>query len=102
MPCLASRLPYGTRVDPEVLAQVDRAERAVRALGYRDLRVRHLGTTARVELAQADLERAATDGARDAIVSAVVRAGYEVAEIAEDRCAPDRSPASCSRSRSPS
>jgi uncharacterized protein len=84
MPCLASRLPYGTRVDPDVLAQVDRAERAVRALGYRDLRVRHLGTTGRVELAQADLERAATDDARDGIVSAVVRAGYEVAVIAEE------------------
>jgi uncharacterized protein len=67
-----------------VLAQVDRAERAVRALGYRDLRVRHLGTTARVELAQADLERAATDDARDAIVSGVVRAGYDVAVIAEE------------------
>jgi len=84
MPCLASRLPYGTRVDPEVLAQVDRAERAVRALGYGDLRVRHLGTTARVELAQADLERAATEDARDAIVSAVIHGGYEVAVIAEE------------------
>jgi len=83
MPCLASRLPYGTRVDPAVLAQVDRAERALHALGYRDLRVRHLGTTARVELAEADLERAATDEARLEIVSAVTRAGYGVAEIAE-------------------
>ena len=84
MPCLASRLPYGTRVDPAVLAQVDRAERSVRALGYRDLRVRHLGTTARVELAQGDLDRAATDDACDAIVSAVIREGYEVAVIAEE------------------
>jgi uncharacterized protein len=83
MPCLASRLPYGTRVDPEVLAQVDRAERAVRALGYRELRVRHLGTTARVELAQTDLERVAIEDARDAIVSAVVGAGYGVVVIAE-------------------
>ena len=83
MPCLASRLPYGTRVDPEVLAQVDRAELALRALGYRDLRVRHLGTTARVELSEADLERAATEKARDEIVSAVRLAGYGVAVIAE-------------------
>ena len=71
MPCLASRLPYGTQVDPAVLAQVDRAEQALRALGYRDLRVRHLGRTARVELADADLARAGTPEARDAIVSAV-------------------------------
>ena len=83
MPCLASRLPYGTRVDPEVLAQVDRAERALHALGYRDLRVRHLGAAARVELAEADLERAATDEARHEIVSAVTRAGYGAAEIGE-------------------
>ena len=84
MPCLASRLPYGTRVDPELLAQVDRAELAIRALGYRDLRVRHLGRSARVELAQEDLRRAAAPGARDAILSVVRAAGYEAAEI-DDR-----------------
>ncbi len=50
MPCLASRVPYGTPVDVTVLARVDRAELAVRALGFRDLRVRHLGTTARLEV----------------------------------------------------
>ena len=42
-PCLASRIPYGTAVDPETLAQIDRAERAVRALGFPVLRVRHHG-----------------------------------------------------------
>jgi len=83
MPCLASRLPYGTHVDPAVLAQVDRAELAVRALGYRDLRVRHLGRTARVEFADADLARAGTPEARAAIVSAVEAAGYERVAIDE-------------------
>jgi uncharacterized protein len=83
MPCLASRLPYGTQVDPAILARVDRAEQAVRALGYRDLRVRHLGGTARVELADADLSRASTPEARDAIISAVCGAGYDGAEIDE-------------------
>ena len=42
-PCLASRIPYGTAVDPETLALIDRAERAVRALGFPVLRVRHHG-----------------------------------------------------------
>jgi len=83
MPCLASRLPYGTLVDPAILAQVDRAELAVRALGYLDLRVRHLGRTARVELAEVDLARVGSPEARDAIVSAVVGAGYDDAAIDE-------------------
>jgi pyridinium-3,5-biscarboxylic acid mononucleotide sulfurtransferase len=65
-PCLASRLPYGTAVTPDRLAQVERAERAVRALGVRgEMRVRHHGDLARVELPAADLERwLAPDAAR--------------------------------------
>jgi pyridinium-3,5-biscarboxylic acid mononucleotide sulfurtransferase len=71
-PCLASRLPYGTAVTPERLAQVERAERAVRALGVRgEMRVRHHGDLARVELPAADLEQwlapAAARRLRDAI-----------------------------------
>ena len=77
MPCLASRLPYGTEVDRAVLAQVDRAETGLRALGYRDLRVRHLGRTGKVELGEADLERASSSERRDAIVGAVRAAGYD-------------------------
>jgi uncharacterized protein len=74
-PCLASRLPYGTAVTSERLAQVERAERAVRALGVRgEMRVRHHGDLARVELPATDLERwLAPDAARqlrDAIRSA--------------------------------
>jgi pyridinium-3,5-biscarboxylic acid mononucleotide sulfurtransferase len=57
MPCLASRLPFGTHVDPDILAQVDHAERALKGLGFRELRVRHLGTTGRVELGADDLSR---------------------------------------------
>ncbi len=53
-PCLSSRLPYGTPVTAERLAQVERAERALRALGIAgDLRVRHHGDVARVEIAPA-------------------------------------------------
>ena len=44
-PCLASRIPYGTPVEPATLARIDRAEQAVRELGYRVLRVRHHGET---------------------------------------------------------
>jgi uncharacterized protein len=57
-PCLASRIPYGTAVTAERLSQIERAERAVRALGIRgDLRVRHHGDLARVELPVTEVER---------------------------------------------
>jgi len=72
--CLASRVPYGTAVTVEVLGRVERAERALHELGFRELRVRHYGDTARlevpVETLPAVLER------RDAVVAAVRGAGY--------------------------
>lgn len=80
MPCLASRLPFGTEVDPEVLAQVDRAEQALKALGFRELRVRHLGTTGRVELGADDIARALGED-RVAVERAVLGVGYVSVEI---------------------
>jgi uncharacterized protein len=80
MPCLASRLPFGTEVEPGILAQVDRAERAMKALGFRELRVRHLGETGRVELGATELARALTDD-RTAVELAVLGAGYAKVEI---------------------
>ncbi|MEX0985208.1 MAG: ATP-dependent sacrificial sulfur transferase LarE [Actinomycetota bacterium] len=80
MPCLASRLPFGTEVDPDALARVDRAERAVKALGFEEVRVRHLGATGRVELGAGDLPRALGVGRAD-VVRAVLDAGYARAEI---------------------
>lgn len=78
-PCLASRLPYGTPVTPAALAQVDRAEQAVKALGFPELRVRHYGPVARVEVAAGDLSRAIAN--TDAIVEAALNAGYGRAEV---------------------
>jgi len=80
-PCLASRIPYGTRVDPEKLARIDRAERALRALGYRVLRVRHHGDLGRVELGAEELERALRPKGRDSICTAVRAAGFRHVEI---------------------
>jgi uncharacterized protein len=82
-PCLASRIPYGVAVDPDVLAQIDRAELALKALGHRVLRVRHYGTRGRVELAGDELD-ALTATRRDAIVDAVRSAGYVEVEIADE------------------
>jgi uncharacterized protein len=80
-PCLASRIPYGTRVDPIILAQIDRAERAVRRLGYRELRVRHHDQLGRLELAAGELERALEPLASAKICDAIRSAGYARAEI---------------------
>lgn len=83
-PCLASRIPYGTAVDPTTLAQIDRAELAVRALGYRVLRVRHYGQLGRVELAADELPRALAPTGRAQVIAAVVAAGYATVEIADE------------------
>ena len=80
-PCLASRLPYGTEVTPAALAQVDRAEQALKALGFRVLRVRHHGELGRVEVAADELPRALADC--DRVVAAVRAAGFARAEIDE-------------------
>jgi uncharacterized protein len=76
-PCLSSRLPYGTRVTVAALRRVDRAEAAVRALGFRELRVRHLGDAARVEISPGELPRLAEEDLRGAVEAAVTAAGYE-------------------------
>jgi uncharacterized protein len=79
--CLASRIPYGTAVTARALAQVERAEAALRGLGFRQLRVRHYGELARVEVSQEELGRAteATTVAR--IREALRSAGYASVEI---------------------
>ncbi|MFL5434644.1 MAG: ATP-dependent sacrificial sulfur transferase LarE [Myxococcales bacterium] len=56
-PCLASRIPYGTEVTRERLAQLARAEMALRALGLREFRVRFHGEIARIEVADGELSR---------------------------------------------
>ena len=63
-PCLASRIPHHEPVTPAKLAQVEAAERALRALGFTDCRVRHHGDVARVELPAGEIARAAADAAR--------------------------------------
>jgi pyridinium-3,5-biscarboxylic acid mononucleotide sulfurtransferase len=81
-PCLASRIPYGTPVTNERMRRIDAAERAVRALGYAELRVRDHGDLGKVEIATADLERALSPGGRAAIAAAVRGAGF--AQVAID------------------
>jgi pyridinium-3,5-biscarboxylic acid mononucleotide sulfurtransferase len=79
-PCLASRIPHHEPVTPEKLAQVEAAERALRALGFTDCRVRHHGDVARVELPVGELARAVTD-LREAVHRAVVAAGFRFVTV---------------------
>ncbi|HEX6694836.1 MAG TPA: ATP-dependent sacrificial sulfur transferase LarE [Longimicrobiales bacterium] len=74
-PCLSSRLPYGLAVTVARLREVEAAEAAVRALGFRDFRVRHHGNAARLELPAAELPNA-IERAR-ALTDAVAGAGFE-------------------------
>ena len=80
-PCLASRIPHGTPVDPAALARIDRAETALKALGLGPLRVRHFDELGRVELSDGDLAR--RDALAPAITAAVLGAGYARVEIAD-------------------
>jgi uncharacterized protein len=79
MACLASRIPYGTPVTPERLAQVERAEAALRALGFRDVRVRHHGEMGRVEIGEAEIE--AAFARRAEILAGVKAAGFRIAAL---------------------
>jgi uncharacterized protein len=72
--CLSSRFPTGTHITPELLARVERAERAVAAAGLRNFRVRHHGDVARIEVAVEDLQRGLD--ARLQILEGVRAAGY--------------------------
>ena len=76
-PCLSSRVEYGRTVTPEILAQVEKAEESLRQLGFRELRVRHHGELARVEIARAELPRALTMEMLDAITAALKQAGFQ-------------------------
>ena len=82
-PCLASRIPYGTAVDRDVLERIDRAELAVKSLGYDVLRVRHFGSLGRVELPEHALG-VLTVESRAAIAAAVAAAGYDEVEISDE------------------
>ena len=80
-PSLASRIPHHELVSPEKLHQIDVAESALRDLGFADLRVRHHGDIARIELPAEDLLRAVSEPLRTQIRGAVRRAGFRFAVV---------------------
>lgn len=73
--CLSSRIPHGTQVTVEALRQIEKAETAVKALGFSQVRVRHHGDVARIEVDGAEMNRLVAE--RERVVAAVRAAGYK-------------------------
>jgi len=82
MPCLASRVAYGEEVTPERLAMIDRAERLLRDLGLRTVRVRyHKGDLARLEVPATELGRLVEEPARRVLVEGLKDLGFRFVTI---------------------
>ncbi len=74
--CYSSRIPYGTPVTLEALQKVGRAERLLRSLGFRQVRVRHHDTIARIEVSRADFARLIEDEINQQVVAGFKAIGY--------------------------
>lgn len=77
--CLSSRIPHGTEVTVAALRQIEAAESALKALGFRQVRVRHHGDMARIEVEPADIARLVE--ARDQVVGMLREAGYKFVSV---------------------
>jgi uncharacterized protein len=74
--CYSSRIPYGMPVTVEALRKIGRAERALRGLGFRGVRVRHHESVARIEIAPEEFPRLLDPEIREQIIAGVRAAGY--------------------------
>ena len=69
-------VPYGERITPEKLERVGAAERLIRGLGFRQVRVRHHGNLARIEVTPGDVGRLAGEEVRQRVVEELRRLGF--------------------------
>jgi uncharacterized protein len=77
--CLSSRIPHGTAVTVAALRQIERAEEAIKALGFAQVRVRHHGDVARIEVEAGEIARLVDQ--RDRVAAAVRDAGYRFVSV---------------------
>jgi uncharacterized protein len=77
--CLSSRIPHGTEVTVEALRQIEAAEAAIKALGFRQVRVRHHGDVARIEVEPEEIARLVAE--RERVVAALQAAGYRFVSL---------------------
>lgn len=74
--CLSTRFPYGTTITPEALLMIDSAEKFLRSLGFKQLRVRHHGTIARIEIEPEHIHDMVNPEMKDKIISKFKALGY--------------------------
>jgi len=74
--CLSSRIPYGTRITPAILRAIQAAEDHLRSHGFRQVRVRHHGDTARIEVELFDFSKLLESGVAEQITAALKEIGY--------------------------
>jgi pyridinium-3,5-biscarboxylic acid mononucleotide sulfurtransferase len=79
--CLASRIPYGTRITKEILHKIDEGEKYIRSLGVGQVRVRHHGNLARIEVDKEHLPLLIEDGVADEIEKKFKKLGYAYVTI---------------------
>jgi uncharacterized protein len=77
--CLSSRIPHGTEVTVAALRQIEAAEKALKSLGFAQVRVRHHGDVARIEVEPADIARLVEQ--RDSVVGLLREAGYKFVSV---------------------
>jgi len=77
--CLSSRIPHGTEVTVTALRQIEAAEAALKALGFTQVRVRHHGDVARIEVEPAEIARLVEQ--RDRVVDRLREAGYKFVSL---------------------
>jgi uncharacterized protein len=77
--CLSSRIPHGTQVTVAALRQIEAAETALKNIGFRQVRVRHHGDVARIEVEQPEIARLVDE--RDRVVELVRAAGYKFVSV---------------------
>jgi uncharacterized protein len=75
-PCLASRVPFGVPVTIESLSRIEKAERFLRGLGFRECRVRHHPTLARIEVPVDQLSRLCAEPTRSKVLREFARLGF--------------------------
>jgi uncharacterized protein len=75
-PCLASRIPYGTVITRENLNQVEQGEALLRSMGLREVRLRHHGAMARIEVPPTEFERILSPGVRETLLEGLRSIGF--------------------------
>jgi len=80
-PCLSSRVPYGTPITAAMLAQIAQGEAFLRSLGLKELRVRHHGGSARIEIATADFPKVLPPEVIRTIAARLRRLGFTAVRL---------------------